>query len=88
MTLLREVAPVLVCIAPMLLVAQWLSAYRAVNSFSELAMQGFAAAFCYLCIASFAALKKQERTMVDSWIAQIQGGWRLGKFASGGSQHG
>jgi O-antigen/teichoic acid export membrane protein len=88
MTLLREVAPVLVCIAPMLVVAQWLSAYRAVNSFSELAMQGFAAAFCYLCMVSFAALKKQERTMVDSWIAQIQGSWRLGKVASEGSHHG
>jgi O-antigen/teichoic acid export membrane protein len=86
--LLREVAPVLVCIAPMLFVAQWLSAHRAVNSFPELAMQGFAAAFCYLFIASFATLKKQERTMVVSWIAQIQGGWRPGKIASGGSQHG
>jgi O-antigen/teichoic acid export membrane protein len=87
-TLLREVAPVLVCVAPMLFVAQWLSTYRAVNSFPELAMQGFAAAFCYFCIASLAAFKKQERTIVGSWIVRIQGGWRPEKITSGGRHHG
>jgi len=45
-------------------------------------------ALCCLCIASLAALKKQVRTMIVSWIAQIQGGWRLGLIASGGSENG
>jgi hypothetical protein len=44
--------------------------------------------FCYLCLAGLAALKKQERTIVVSWIAQIQGGWMSGLIASGGSEHG
>jgi O-antigen/teichoic acid export membrane protein len=86
--LLRAVSPALVCVAPMILIAEWMSSRWIVSSFPELAIQGLSAAVCYLCIASFAALKKHERKMVGTWVAQFQGTWRPRKLAPRGSQHG
>lgn len=63
-TVLRGVIPVLLSAVPMLMVADWMDSYWPVSSFTDLALQGIVAVFCYACLVSFTGIRRPERTRV------------------------
>ncbi len=67
---LSGVTPVLLCAAPMLMLAGWMNSRWPVSSFTDLVLQGLVATICYACVISFSGIRRHERTWI---IARLKG---------------
>ena len=87
-SMLQSVLPVLLCAAPMLILAEWMNLRWPVSALSDLLLQGTIATLLYGFVVFFTGLQRHERIWLTNHIVRLFPRWPLRKEINEGNQHG